>query len=647
MAGGMVPSDLFRMRLADEPQLSPDGRRLCFVLNRVGQESNESESSLCLVSVDGGDPRTLAPGPRQTTAPRWSADGRWLAFLSNREAPRLQLYVIAADGGEVQRLTDEEEGVSDVAWAPDSRRLAYVARVREPGAYETDVRRRRAKRITTLKYHLNGTGYTADRRSHVFVVDRERGRLGQITDGDYEDSAPAWSPDGRWVAFVSSRHVDWDFDRGADVFLVNAMGGQPRAVTETFGTCDQPVWSPNGDRLAFLATPGLTELPYNTRLYVLDVEARATRCLTTDFDRDLRVVFPPKPKPVWSADGRQLTFVAQSAGRDLLYRVAAVGGAVGEVVGGDRRITYFTLGGGRLAYASSTPTQTSDIFVANEDGRGERRLTAYGETFASEVQLSAPERFLAPSTDGVAVEAWIMKPVGFVEGRRYPCVLHIHGGPDTQYGWSFFDEFQVHAGAGYAVLFANPRGSSGYGDAWSRAIRGGWGTCDYADLLAVTDEATRRFAWIDPERLGVMGGSYGGYATSWIVGQTDRFKAGISERAANDLRSMVGTSHNGGAWMRQWYPGTHLEYPELYARTSPIQYAPKVKSPLLIMHYEEDLLCPLEQAQQFYAALRLSGKRDVELVIFPGEHHDMSRAGSPSHRIERFEYILAWWSKHL
>jgi dipeptidyl aminopeptidase/acylaminoacyl peptidase len=537
--------------------------------------------------------------------------------------------------------------VSDVAWAADSRRLAYVMRVRESGAYESDLRRRPAKRIATLKYHLNGVGYTADRRGHVFVVDREGGKPAQVTDGPYEDSAPSWSPDGCWLAFISSRHEDWDHDRGADVFVVGTAGDELRAVTGTFGTCDQPVWSPDGASIAFLATPGLTELPYNTRLYVTRPAGGEPWCLTANFDRDLRVVFPPKPKPAWSADGRHLTFLAQDRGRDLLYRVPIDGGPVEELVGGDRRISYFTSSGHRLAYASSTPTQPSDIFVAGEDGRGERRLTRYGDEFAREVRLSPPERFVAQSEGGVPVEAWIMKPAGFVEGKRYPCVLHIHGGPDTQYGWSFFDEFQVYAGAGYGVLFTNPRGSSGYGEAWARAIRGGWGTCDYADLMAVTEEAGRRCGWIDPERLGVMGGSYGGYATSWIVGQTDRFKAAVSERAANDLRSMVGTSQNGGAWIRQWYPGTYFDYPELYARSSPLHYAPKVNRPLLILHYEEDMLCPLEQAQQFYAALKLLGKREVELIVFPGENHDMSRSGSPSHRVERFGYVLEWWARRL
>jgi dipeptidyl aminopeptidase/acylaminoacyl peptidase len=339
-------------------------------------------------------------------------------------------------------------------------------------------------------------------------------------------------------------------------------------------------------------------------------------------------------------------FVLEDAGNTHVYRVKADGSAAPEpVVGGERGVTGFDLRDGRVVHSATTPTELTELYD------GDTKLTQVGGTFAESRELVPPERFTATSADGSEVEAWIIRPVALEEGSRYPVLLNIHGGPFTQYGNRFFDEFQVYAAAGYAVIYSNPRGSSGYSEEWGRAIRGpanggpGWGTVDYDDLMAVTDEALRRFEFCDPERVGVMGGSYGGYMTSWIVSHTDRFRAACSERAVNNLFSEFGSSDFGAFFKATWgvFP---FEDPEVYLKHSPTTYAADITTPLLIVHSENDLRCPIEQAEHLFGILRLL-KRDVEFLRFPAESHELSRSGSPVHRVTRFEAILDFFDRHL
>ena len=324
------------------------------------------------------------------------------------------------------------------------------------------------------------------------------------------------------------------------------------------------------------------------------------------------------------------------------------------MVAGDRQVGGFDLAGGTLAFVATTPTAPPELFVLDRGTGEERRLTGLGRPFAEARALVAPQRFVATSPDGAEVEAWAMPPVGAEPGRRYPTLLNVHGGPFAQYGNRFFDEFQLQAGAGYAVLYANPRGSSGYAEAWGRAIRwpeapddpgSGWGGVDHEDLVAVLDEAGTRFGFVDPDRLGVLGGSYGGYMTTWMVGHTNRFKAACSERAANDLLALEQHSDFGGAF-RTSVGVSHLDDPEAYRRHSPLTYAGAIETPLLILHSEDDLRCPVGQAEALFVALRLLGRK-VEMLRFPGESHELSRSGSPLHRVQRAEAILEWFDRHL
>jgi dipeptidyl aminopeptidase/acylaminoacyl peptidase len=636
----MRPGDLYELRWADDPRLSPDGRTAAFVVWSTDRETNDYTASIWLVAVDGAaQPRRLTRGKKQDVAPRWSPDGSRLAFASNRDSKAKQLYVLPVEGGEPLQLTELNEDVTEVVWSPDGTRIVFSARVRDPAYEEEDERKRRPRRFERLQYKLDDEGWIGDRRRHLFVVPADGSSPPvQLTDGDFEDAAPSWSPDGRRIAFASARQDHWDTEVERDIFVVDAEGGEPERLTGGDSRYEAPAWSPDGSAIACRWAPGGFDYPRHGQIAVLDASTGERRVLTESLDRNC-APYPEIREPVW--DGDSILFVLEESGYNALYRVGADGAGEPEAVLGEVWVTAFDCVVGQIAHAATTPTSLPEIYT------GEGRLT----DVSSAVEASEPERFTAVSADGSEVEAWIMRPLGFEEGRRYPVLLNVHGGPFAQYGNRFFDEFQVQAGAGYAVLYSNPRGSSGYSEEWGRAIRGpieggeGWGSRDYEDVMAVLDEALERFDFIDPERLGVLGGSYGGFMTSWIVSHTDRFQAACSERSVNNFVLEGGSGDIG--WAFKGIVGEYwFEAPDAYLQISPSKYAANITTPLLILHSEDDLRCPLGHAEDLFAILRVL-KRDVELVIFPAESHNLSRTGSPAHREMRFEAILDWFERTL
>lgn len=643
---GMRPQDVYELTGVADPRLSPDGSSVAFVVWSVDREINDYRSNIWLASVDGSaSPRRITSGKKRDESPRWSPDGRRLAFTSDRDGEKLQLYVMpVGDPGEPRKLTELEEDAEHVAWSPDGAQIALASRVPDPAYGEKDDERRPPRRITRLQFKLDNEGWTVDRRRHLFVVAADGSKPPmQVTSGDFEDQRPAWSPDGSLIAFVSAREEDWDVTPVTDLYVVGAGGGHPQRVTDMDGVCSLPSWSPDGSLIAYLFTPGVFDEPRHGQVAVVDLASRDRRVLTSALDRNC-APYPELREPVW--DGDSLLFAVEDGGNVGLYRVRADGSTAPEpVLDGEFVLAGYDAAEGHIVHALSTPTSLAELYSRD------RKLTDVGKAFPEGRQLTAPERFTAISPDGAEVEAWIMRPAGLEQGSKYPVLLNIHGGPFTQYANKFFDEFQVYAGAGYAVLYANPRGSSGYAEEWGRAIRGpvaegpGWGTVDYEDLMAVVDEAIKRFDFVDPDRIGVMGGSYGGYMTSWIVGHTDRFRCAISERGANDLVSEDG-SCDFASFFKGYTGAYSWEAPEAYLKVSPWAHARDITTPLLIIHSENDLRCPVGQAEELFAVLR-SLKREVELVRFPGESHELSRSGSPFHRVTRFEIILQWLDRHL
>jgi dipeptidyl aminopeptidase/acylaminoacyl peptidase len=642
----MVPDDVYALTGVADPRLHPDGGRVAYVHWWTDREANEYRSAIWLASLDGSEPpRQLTSGPRDSS-PRWSPDGTRLAFTSKRgEDEAGQVYMLPLGGGEAVKLTELKEDAAGVAWSPDGTRIAFSARVRDEAYDEEDEKKRRPRRFTRVSYKLDNVGWTGDRRQQLFVVATDgSGETTQLTDGDFEHSAPAWSPDRRSLAFISQRDDDWDIKLVSDVYVVAVDGGEPRKVTSSDGECDLVVWSPDGSELAFLYSPGVRDWPRHGQVAVVPAGGGDARLLTTSLDRNCSA-FPSVREPIW--DGTRIVFAVEDAGNVHLYEVAADGSAEPSVVvGGDQTVIGYDVAGDTIVHVGSSATTLPELFA------GKRQLTRVGAAFRDGRGLVEPERFTARSRDGSEVDCWVVRPAQFEEGTRYPALLSIHGGPFAQYQTAFFDEFQIYAGAGYAVVYANPRGSSGYSEAWGRAIRGpsngqgpGWGTVDYEDVMAAIDTALERYEFLDPERLGVIGGSYGGYLTSWIVGHTNRFKAACSERAVNNFVSAYGSSdvfwHFAGVFGSDLY-----EDFQAWVDRSPTTYAASIETPLLVMHSESDLRCAIEQAEHLFITLRVAGK-ETEFVRFPAESHELSRSGSPAHRVMRFEILLEWFDRYL
>jgi dipeptidyl aminopeptidase/acylaminoacyl peptidase len=655
----MAPGDIGLLTTAGDPAVSPDGAAVACAVTSVDLEANTYRSAVWVAR--GKEPAVeVTAGEFRDCRPQWSPDGRTLAFVSHRVAggdpdrKGSELYVLAVEGpGEARCVARSPEEIEEVQWSPDGRRLAFTARVRDEARYgPARDRDRPPVRLTRLFSRFDNVGWVVDRPRQLLVVDATGdGEPIALTGGPWQVTGVTWSPDSARLAFASARHETWDLDRAVDLWSIEARpGAEPEQLTETRLSYSLPAWSPAGDRLAFaVADPAIA--PSHPQIGVIDLDSGKTATWTDALDRSC-APFGASRAPVWA--GEDLLFTVEDGGAIHLY-AAGESGRPRLLVAGAIQIKGFDARGGTLAYCAATATEPSELYVGplDEIGAASRR-THSGARLAAVCAPIEPERFVVPSTGGAEVEAWVMRPAGCAEGVRYPALLNIHGGPFTQYGYTLFDEFQIQAGAGYAVIFCNPRGSSGYSQSWGRAIRWpgaatdpgtGWGGVDYDDLIAVTDAAVARFPFIDPDRIGVLGGSYGGYMTSWIVSHTDRFAAACSERAVNNLLTEESTSDISGVFV-DYVGARHVDDPEAYLRQSPITYAAAITTPLLILHSEGDLRCPISQAEELFVALRLL-EREVEFVRFPAEGHELSRSGAPRHRVQRAEVVLEWFDRHL
>lgn len=675
MTRSITPADLFAIQHVEDPQLSPDGTLVAFVRMEMDRESSEYRRSVWVTPVEEGEPRRLTNGPSDT-APRWSPDGATLAFVRGPASgvkPKTreerehgvgspQLWRLPMRGGEPEQLTHMRHGAGTAIWSPDGATIAFAAPTGEADDHEVDdvaLEGRtlpRVRTVTRLWHKLDGAGYTYELRAHLFTLPAMGGEPRQITEGDWDDGDPCWSPDGRRLAFTSDRTDErWSWP-AAQVWTVDLINGNQARLTEEELGCSAPSWSPDGAAIAFLGSPRRMSAGH-TDLYIakpepgkpgqqLLTEAFIPTCDDTCID-DQRSSHGAH-HITWTPDSQEALFLASTRGTTHVY-AAAVDGSVAPrslTEGALHVYSYSTNAQAHtLALGITTPVIPGDLYLKLDGEEQPRRMTRLNADWLDEVALAEPEEMIFTGADGWEIQGWTLRPAGEAPARALPTILEIHGGPAAMYGWSFFLEFQLLAARGYNVVFVNPRGSTGYGRLFSRAVINDWGGKDFEDIMAGLDAAIER-GGIDTGRIGVAGGSYGGFMTNWAVSHSDRFKAGVTMRCVSNMATMFGVSDIGWSLTVDELSATPWEDLDRLMRFSPINYVQNIHAPLLILHSDNDLRCPLEQSQQLYSALKYLG-RETKMVIFEGQSHDLSRTGHPRSRVRRLDEIIDWFENYL
>ena len=638
--------DLFRLGSVSEPRISPEGDWIAYTVERSDLGEDESSSRVWMVPAGGGEAHPLTAEGESSSHPRWSPDGRYLAFLSGRDDKPAQVWRLSRHGGEAVRVTDVPQAVEGFEWSPDSTRMLLVLRdasdaeveAHEQGeAYEEGTQPPWV--IDRQQFKLDYEGYLDRRRRHVYVFDLESGALTQLTQGDYDASEPAWSPDGGRIAFTSNRSDNPDGNYNTDIWVVTSdpqsAPAEPLQVTRGAGPDTSPAWSPDGQSIAHTSVTDPEAMLYATaHLAVSAADGSGTRVLTESLDR---MVFQPR----FSPDGRHVWFLLEDSGEQNLARVRPRGGEVERVVRGRDVVADFHFGPrGRAAVLVSRPQLPHEVFLL--DGRKLEQRSFVNRDVLGELRLGAVEEVQFSSADGTPIEGFVIKPPDFVEGRRYPAILDIHGGPQAQYDYSFSFEAQLYAANGYLVIHPNPRGSTGYGQDFCRAIWQDWGGPDFEDVMAAVDDAIER-GWADPERLGVGGWSYGGILTNHVITKTNRFDAAIT--GASEVLYVVNYGHD--QYQRWWEQELGLPWkPEaraIYERMSPFNRVENIVTPTLVIGGEEDWNVPIINSEQLYLALKRLGV-DTQLVVYPGEHQSIA---TPSYQQDLYQRYLAWYGRYL
>ncbi|HEX9761373.1 MAG TPA: S9 family peptidase [Candidatus Acidoferrales bacterium] len=660
---GLKSDSLWKWTFVGETQISPDGAQIAYVVASVDERRDTYTSAIWVADVATGAVRPMTSSTARNFSPRWSPDGRSIAFLSNRNPPGQQVYVLSMGGGEARQITRVGNSAGNIEWSPDGKRIAFTSRVAPETKSEQlppGVERAPKERVVTrLTYRMDGAGYLPDGFVHIFVTAADgSGEPGQITRGDFNHGAPAWSPDGQWIAFSAIRKPDADYALGdSEIFVISPEGGEPRQLTDRRGPDSNPTWSPDSKQIAYTGSDEKFASYTVTRLYVMAADGSARRELTPlrVWDRSIGDgVIGDTFVPVggmggsldWTTDGQRVVFISADRGNANLYSVPAAGGDVAALTREDHDISGFSLASnGRIAAVRSTPTDPYDVYTFTLTNTALRRLTNVNAELLRGVHISPAEAFWYSSFDGKQMQGWILKPPGFQPGKKYPLILYIHGGPHAMYGNTFFHEFQMLAGRGYVVLYTNPRGSSGYGGDFGNIIQYKYPGEDYRDLMAGVDEVIRR-GYVDDKRMGVAGGSGGGVLTAWTIGQTTRFAAAAPQRGVYNWASFVGTADFNLNFVRRWFRGFPWESPAEYFDRSPVNHVHKVTTPTLVVHSEEDWRVPIAQGEELFTRLKMLNKAPAEMVRFPQEPHGLSRMGRPSHRISRLEHIAGWMDKY-
>jgi dipeptidyl aminopeptidase/acylaminoacyl peptidase len=675
----ITEKDLFQFHWIGDPQLNTDGTEAVYVGVTADEKRTDYDSVLWRVSTRGGEPQKLTSG-RRDTAPRWSPDGKYLAFLRAAEKdgkPQpAQLYVLPMDGGEPVQITKLPKGVSQPVWSADGRNIAFLSTSNDQdlaaaaceAAKDTDkakckpLRETDVQVVTRAQYRFNGQGYLDfSRPSHVWTIAfapnaSPQPAPKQLTHGVYREADMQWSADGSKIYFTSDHDLEPYYELPKNtIYAVSAAGGEPAEVTKFPGGMGALSMSPQGDKLVFLGTLGKPVQSHRkTDLYVLDLASGAQKNLTANYDWGIGggiINDSEAPrgsgdsKPAWSADGKSVALIVAKQGRSNLERFDVASDAVSTITSGDQSVTHFSSNGRDFVVRLSTPTTLNDLYTVSPALAAPGRLTRVNDKLFGELKLTEPKDIWYKSFDGKKIHALVQFPPDFDAGKKYPLILNIHGGPHAAYGYHFFHEIQWMAAKGYVVLYPNPRGSTTYGEGFGNIIQHKYPGDDYKDLMAGVDELIKG-GNIDETRMGVTGGSGGGLLTNWVIGHTNRFAAAVAQRDIAD-------------WAAWWYTADIIFFHENWFKAppfvdytqfkerSPLSYVNNVKTPTMFILGDADSRTPPETGgDEMFRALKYR-KIPTAMVRFPGESHELSRGGKPWHRVERLEHIVNWFDVYL
>ncbi|MEE9441050.1 MAG: S9 family peptidase [candidate division Zixibacteria bacterium] len=650
------------IELLTSAKMSPDEKKIAYTIENISEDRRNYYSRIHVVDIASGKSRQYTYGEVYDRGMAWSHDGKTIAFISTRNK-KTGIYLMPIEGGSERKLIERDGSFSHLNWTPDGKEIVFQFRLNDSHEIKDEKKKKEApayRRITRLFYRLDGAGFLPRDRYHIWKVNVDGGEMIQLTKGKYDDMGPTLSHDGKLIAFVSNRSRNPDVDvMHDDIFVLPTKGGKLRKIQTPVGPKMELSFSPDSKKLAYVghANPDDPWGVTNFHLWTVGIGGRPrARDLIPKFDRqvkdstigDMGEAFMV-PTPVWSPDGKRIYFASSDTGCTNVFYVPAKGGLPTRVTKKKCHIKEYSFGKNckRFAAVYSTQKTPGELHLIPAVYNGDIKskvLTAPSRKMMTEINMPGIKEVWFKAQDGTKLQGWMITPPRFTKNRKYPAILEIHGGPRSQYGYTFYFEMLYLASQGYVVFYTNPRGGGGRGETFAGTIVGDWGTIDYTDCMAAADYL-ENLPFVNSKKMGVTGGSYGGYMTNWIIGHTNRFRAAVTQRSVVNLKSFFGTSDMGYSLNREFL-GLPWTTEETYKRCSPLTYAGNIKTPLLIIHSEQDLRCGIEQAEQLFVTLKMM-KRTAEFIRFPEEPHGLSRHGRPDRRIARLELIRNWFDKYL